>query len=173
LVGRCRTTQWEDVDFKDPAPYELELKAVDACQQDDVLICAAGGSKVSGIWGELLSTAASNRGCVGAIVDGAVCDIAKMKAMGFTVYATARSVYDSLNRQRVIAIGGPVEIDGVTFRSGDLVMADQDGVVVVPREIEVQAISAAWKKVHDEKVTRDAIKTGMLATDAYREYGVL
>ena len=64
LVGRCRTTQWEDIDFRDPAPYEQELKAVDACQQDDVLICAAGRSMVSGIWGELLSTAASNRGRV-------------------------------------------------------------------------------------------------------------
>ena len=52
-----------------------------------------------------------------------------MKAMGFTVYAAGRSVYDSLNRQRVIAIDEPVKIDGVTFRSGDLVIADQDGVV--------------------------------------------
>ena len=62
LVGRCKTTQWEDIDFEDPSPYELELKAIDACQADDVLICAANGSMHSGVWGELLSTASKNRG---------------------------------------------------------------------------------------------------------------
>src|SRR5437016_2197309 len=75
LVGRAKTTSWEDVDSLDPQPYELELKAVDECQQDQVLVAAAAGSMRSGIWGELLSTAAGNRGCAGAIVDGAVRDV--------------------------------------------------------------------------------------------------
>ena len=52
-------------------------------------------------------------------------------------------------------------------------IADEDGVVVVPQEIESQAIQNAWKKVHDENVTRDAIINGMLATEAYKKYGVL
>ena len=68
LVGRCRTTLWADMSHPDPRPYELELIAVDGCKPDDVLIAAAGGSMRSGIWGELLSTAARNSGCVGAIV---------------------------------------------------------------------------------------------------------
>ena len=62
LVGRCRTTLWADMAHEDPRPYELELKAVDECGVDDVLVCAAGGSMRSGIWGELLSTAARNSG---------------------------------------------------------------------------------------------------------------
>ncbi len=66
LVGRARTTLWEEIDQIDPRPYELELQAVDACLADDVLVAAAAGSMRSGIWGELLSTAAANRGCVGA-----------------------------------------------------------------------------------------------------------
>ncbi len=173
LVGRCRTTLWVTMYHVDPAPYELELKAVDACQPDDVLIAAAGGSMHSGIWGELLSTAARNSGCVGAIVDGAVRDVAKMRAMRFPVFARGRCVYDSQNRQRVVDVDVEVEIDGVRFASGDLVIADEDGVVVVPQEVEAEAIAAAWKKVHDENVTRDAIKEGMKATDAYRKYGVL
>ena len=173
LVGRCKTTQWGDIDFEDPSPYELELKAIDACQADDVLICAANGSTNSGVWGELLSTASKNRGCVGAIIHGAVRDISKIKALGFAVYASSRCVYDSMNRQRVISIDEPVQIDGVTFCTGDLVIADEDGVVVVPQEIETEAIQNAWKKVHDENVTRDAIINGMLATEAYKKYGVL
>lgn len=173
LVGRCRTTLWVTMYHVDPSPYELELKAVDACRPDDVLIAAAGGSMHSGVWGELLSTAAHNSGCVGAIVDGAVRDVAKMRAMRFPVFARGRCVYDSQNRQRVVDADVDVEIDGVRFSPGDLVFADLDGVVVVPQEIEKEAIAAAWKKVHDENVTRDAIKAGMKATEAYRKYGVL
>jgi len=173
LVGRCRTTLWADMAHVDSRPYELELQAVDACQPDDVMIAAAQGSMRSGIWGELLSTAARHRGCVGAIVDGAIRDTRQMTAMGFPVFARGRCIYDSQNRQRVIDIDVPVEIDGVQFRSNDLVFADQDGVVVVPHEIEDEVIQRAWDKVHAENITRDAIRSGMLATQAYRKYGVL
>lgn len=173
LVGRCKTTLWVTMYHQDPRPYELELQAVDSCLPDDVLIAAAGGSMHSGVWGELLSTAARNAGCAGAIVDGAVRDVAKMRAMRFPVFARGTCVYDSQNRQRVVDLDVPVEIDGVRFCPGDLVFADLDGVVVVPREIEEAAISAAWKKVHDENVTRDAIKGGMKAAEAYAKYGVL
>ena len=90
LLGRCKTTLWAEMAHIDPAPYQLELAAVDSCHPDDVLVCAAVGSCRSGIWGELLSTAARNQGCVGVIVDGAVRDVAKMRAMQFPVFARQR-----------------------------------------------------------------------------------
>src|SRR5579872_2434697 len=83
LVGRCKTTLWADMAHPDPQPYELELAAVDSCKADDVIIAAAAGSPRSGIWGELLTTAAHNQGCVGALVDGMVRDVVKMRSMGF------------------------------------------------------------------------------------------
>ena len=173
LVGRCRTTLWADMAHPDPKPYELELQAVDACQPDDVLICAANGPSRSGIWGELLSTAARNCGCVGAIVDGMVRDVRQMSKMSFAVWALGTNLLDSLHRQRVIDVDVPVELGGIEFRSGDLVIADVDGVVVVPRELEAETIRRAWEKVHAENITRDAIRGGMLAAEAYRTYGVL
>ena len=173
LVGRCRTSLWVDMFHEDPSPYELELIAVDGCQPDDVLIAAAHGSTRSGIWGELLSTAARNGGCVGAIVHGMVRDVKKMSDMGFNVYAAGTCVYDSQNRQRVVDVDIPVEIDGVVFSPGDLVFADLDGVVVVPQAVEKEAIKRAWEKVHAENITRDAIKGGMKAVAAYEKYGVL
>jgi 4-hydroxy-4-methyl-2-oxoglutarate aldolase len=173
LVGRCRTTLWADMEGEDPRPYELELQAVDACRPDDVLIAAAGGSPRSGIWGELLTTAARNRGCVGAIVDGAVRDVAKVRALDFPVFARGTSPYDSRDRQRVVDLDVPVEIEGVRFRPGDLVLADEDGIVVVPQEVEAEALRRAWDKVHAENITRDAIRAGLPATEAYERYGVL
>lgn len=173
LVGRCKTTLWADMAHPDPNPYELELEAVDSCRPDEVMIAAAGGSMRSGIWGELLSTAARNAGCVGAIVDGAVRDVTKMHGMGFPVFARGTSPYDSQNRQRVIDYDVPVEIGGVVFQPGDLVFADRDGVVVVPQAVEEEALTRAWKKVHEENITRDAIKNGMKSTEAYRKFGTL
>lgn len=173
LVGRCKTTLWVDMAHHDPRPYELELKAVDDCQPDDILIAAAGGSMRSGIWGELLTTAARQQGCVGAIIDGAIRDVNKIREMDFPVYARATCVYDSLNRQRVVDVDIPVEIDGVAFHPGDLVFADEDGVVVVPQNVEQEAIRRAWQKVHAENVVRDSIRNGMKATDAFAKYGVL
>jgi 4-hydroxy-4-methyl-2-oxoglutarate aldolase len=173
MIGRCKTTLWADMAHVDPKPYDLELRAVDSCKQDDVLIAAAGGSMRSGIWGELLSTAAKNSGCIGAIIDGAVRDVTKMSAMNFAVFARGVSPYDSQNRQRVIDVDVTVEIDSVKFSSGDLVIADVDGVVVVPRELEAETIRRAWAKVHAENITRDAINAGMKAAAAYEKYGVL
>ncbi len=173
LVGRCKTTLWDDLYHEDPRPYELELKAVDDCEPDDVLIAACNGSMRSAIWGELLTTAAANRGCVGAVVDGAVRDVTKMSEMGFPVYARGMSPLDSLNRQRVVDLDVPVEIGGVVFRSGDIVFADVDGIVVVPQEAEADVIPLAWAKVHAENKVRDAIRYGMSATEAFEKYGIL
>jgi len=173
LIGRAKTTLWADMAHPDPRPYELELKAVDTCGPDDVLIAAAGGSMRSGLWGELLSTAARRSGCVGAIVDGAVRDVANMTAMGFAVWARGASPYDSKDRNRVIDIDVPVEIDGVRVAPGDLIVADIDGIVVVPQQVEAAVVRHAWDKVHAENKVRDAIAGGMTATAAFNKFGVL
>lgn len=173
LIGRAKTTLWADMAHPDPRPYELELRAVDSCRPDEVLIAAAGGSMRSGLWGELLSAAARKSGCVGAIVDGAVRDVAKMSAMGFPIWARGTCLYDSKDRNRVIDLDVPVEIDGVRIAPGDLVVADIDGVVVVPQEVEAAVIRHAWDKVHAENTVRDAIVSGMTAAAAFNKYGVL
>ncbi|HET6574793.1 MAG TPA: RraA family protein [Fimbriiglobus sp.] len=173
LIGRCKTTLWAEMAHPDPRPYELELQAVDDCRPDDVLVCAAGGSVRSGVWGELLTTAAVNRGCVGVVVDASVRDVARMRQVGFPVYARGTCTYDSKDRQRVIDVDVPVEIDGVLFEPEALVIADEDGVVVVPREAEAEAVRRAWEKVHAENEVRDAIRAGMKAAEAFERYGVL
>ena len=173
LVGRCRTTLWADMFHADPQPYELELQAVDGCRPGDILIAAAGGSMRSGIWGELLTTAARNGGCVGAIIDGAVRDVAKIRALEFDVIARGTCLYDSKDRQRVIDVDVPVSIGGVDFLPGDLVIADEDGIVVVPKAVETEVLQRAWEKVHAENEVRDAIRAGMKATAAYEKFGVL
>lgn len=173
LIGRCKTTLWADMAHVDPEPYKLELAAVDSCQTDDVLVAAASGSNRSGIWGELLSTAARNTGCIGVIVDGAVRDVERMRAMQFPVFARGTNPYDSRDRQRVIDFDVTIELDGVSIQPGDLIAADQDGIVIVPKSVETAVVAAAWQKAHAENQVRDAIRNGMSATQAFATYGVL
>ena len=173
LVGRCKTTLWLEFAYEDPDSYDLELQAVDSCQQDDDAICAAGGYVRAAVWGELLSTAAKNAGCVGAVVDGTVRDVAKMTDMGFPVFARGRYVYDAMHRPKVVDLDVEVEISGVRLRPGEIVIADRDGVVVVPKEVEEEAIQKAWKKIHDENRVREEIANGMKATEAWKRYGIL
>lgn len=173
LLGRCKTTLWADMAHIDPEPYSLELQAVDSCQPDDVLVCSAGGSVRSGIWGELLTTASRNAGCIGVIVDGAVRDLAKIREMEFPVFARGVSPYDSRDRQRVIDVNVAVELDGVTCNPGDLIAADEDGVVIVPQQAETQVVRDAWIKAHAENQVRDAIRNGMSATEAFETWGIL
>ena len=173
LIGRAKTMRWEDLEADDPRPYELELRAVDECQTNDVLVAAAGGSRRSGIWGELLSTAASNRGCVGAIVDGMVRDASMMHAIGFTVFARGTCPRDSLHRQRVTHIDVTVEVGGVQISPGDLLLADADGVVVVPAAVEREVLAKARDKTTAENRVREKIRSGVKAAEVFRKYGVL
>ena len=158
----------------DPKPYELELAAVDGCKPDDILIAAAGGSSRSGIWGELLTTA-------GPRYQGSRWRHHRRHggrrdedpAMNFPLFARGTCIYDSKDRQRVVDVDVCVEIDGVRISPGDLLFADEDGVVVVPRFIEETILRNAWEKVTAENKVRDAIAGGMKATEAFRVYGVL
>ena len=112
-------------------------------------------------------------GCVGTIVHGTVRDVPQTTQLGFGVFALGTSPYDSMNRQKVVAVDIPVEIDGVCFHPGDLVLADVDGVVVVPREVEQQTIERALVKVSKENEILQAIQGGLKATEAWKRYGVL
>ncbi len=173
LLGRAKTTLWADMAHIDQNPYELELAAIDSCVKDDVIVCSAGGSMRSGLWGELLSGAATNRGCCGVIVDGAIRDLSKMRAMKFPVFGRGTCPYDSRNRQRVIDYDVAIQLDGVAIEPGDIIAADVDGIVVVPRSVEVAVIQAAWNKAHAENEVREAVRGGMSATEAFKQFGVL
>lgn len=173
LFGWAKTMLWADMAHIDPNPYELELAGIDSCKPNEVIVCAAGGSMRSGVWGELLSFVAQNRGCSGVIVDGAVRDVQKMTDMGFRAFARGTCPYDSRDRQRVIDFDVPVELGGVLVHPGDLIAADDDGIVAIPKSIAYRVIEAAWSKVHAENKIREAVSAGMSATEAFQKFGVL
>jgi regulator of RNase E activity RraA len=151
-------------------PYKGELTAVDALKADDVLVV----SRCEGsFWGELLSTAARYRGCRGVIIDGQTRDAAAIIGMGFPVFCRGIHCADSRGRIEVVGHNIVIACGGVTVGPGDLVLADYDGVVVVPLATAEDVLAAAEEKVRGENLVRRELAGGMSATEAFRRYGIL
>jgi regulator of RNase E activity RraA len=125
------------------------------------------------MWGELLSTHTRAKGGRGAIIDGLTRDSWGIVEIGFPVFATGLTPADSKGRLDVIATRVPIGLGGVLVRNGDLVVADYDGALAVPQEIEDEAIERALAKVAGENTVRDVLRAGASIQQVFRDYGIL
>jgi len=150
--------------------YRGELQAVDALGPGDIMIV----STVRGsYWGELLATASRYRGARGIVVDGYTRDTLQLIEMDFPTFVAGINAHDSLGRIDVDAVGVPVRCGGVHVEQGDLVLADFDGVVVVPSAVADEVITLSEEKVSGENLVRSKLAEGMPVWDAFRTYGVI
>jgi len=172
FAGWARTISCMDV-YHHHNPYEVEIEAVDSILPGEVVVVATGDSRRNAPWGELLSTAALSRGARGAVIDGLVRDVKKIQALGFPVFAAGIKPVDSRGRGIVVDYNVPVGCGGVVVSPGDLVVADYDGVVVVPAAAVSDAVRLATEKVSREDHSRAELKRGSYLRDVYRKYGVL
>jgi regulator of RNase E activity RraA len=173
FAGRARTIQCADVFEISAEPYKLEIEAVDSILPGEVAVVGTSGSTRNAPWGELLSTAARARGARGAIVDGLVRDVRKILTIGFPVYARGIKPVDSRGRGEVVSYNVPVECGGVIVNPDDLIVADYDGVVVVPAAAVGDAVALAADKVRRENDSRTDLEQGAYLRDVFARYGVL
>lgn len=171
IAGRACTVLECDVFEPQKKPFGLLTEALDQLEKNDVYI--ATGAHNSALWGELLTAAARKRGAVGAVLDGYTRDTPQVLQQNFPVFARARWAQDSSIRTNVIDFRCTIEIGGVTIHNGDLVFADMDGVLVIPREAAGECLEKALEKAAGEKLVRRAIVEGMSATEAFRKFGIL
>jgi len=170
-VGYASTVQTVPARETAPAcPYAGELAAVDDLQPDDVLVVSASDWS---FWGELLSTAARYRGCRGVVIDGHTRDTRAIMEMGFPVFCRGIHPADSLGRLDVADHNIHITCGGVGIHPGDLILADHDGIVVVPQGIAEEALRLAEEKVSGENLVRKALQQGMSTTEAFKRYGIL
>jgi regulator of RNase E activity RraA len=172
-VGRAHTVLSTDVYSLPADPYNMEIRAIDSLGPNDVLVAATNHSTRTCFWGELLSTAARARGARGAILDGYTRDVRRIAEMGFPVFATGMRPVDSRGRGLVVSFGDPVLCGGVIVNPGEIVFADADGIVVIPRAVEDEAIAKAREKVAGENRAREDLERGDFLRDVYDRYGVL
>lgn len=140
--------------------------AIEQCRPGDVLVVTTTSPSSDGMFGDLFATALQTRGVRGLVTEAGVRDVADLHAMGFPVWSTAVSAQGTV-KATAGAVNVPITIGGQTIRPGDAVLADDDGVMVVPRGDVDRAIDAAQARTDKEEATRAAFRNGELGLDRY------
>ncbi|MFJ8933883.1 4-carboxy-4-hydroxy-2-oxoadipate aldolase/oxaloacetate decarboxylase [Streptomyces sp. NPDC102340] len=140
--------------------------AVEQCGEGDILVVTTTSPSTDGMFGELFATALQKRGVRGIVTNAGIRDTSELREMGFHAWSAAVSAQGTVK-----ATGGsvnvPVVIGGETIRPGDVIVADDDGVVVVPRERAAEAAEKSQAREEKEAATRAAFLEGQLGLDRY------
>lgn len=172
LVGWARVARSESVEEPPPVPYAAEIAFLDDLKPGDLVVATAGGAPAA-IWGELFSAAAMARGARGAVVDGLMRDVERVRVLGFGVHARGTRPTDSLGRVSLVDTYGPAQVAGVTVANGDLVVADMDGVVVVPANAAEEVATYALEKATTERKGLALLRNGATLNEVWARYRVL
>ncbi|MFF9105388.1 4-carboxy-4-hydroxy-2-oxoadipate aldolase/oxaloacetate decarboxylase [Streptomyces rubrogriseus] len=140
--------------------------AVEQCGEGDILVVTTTSPSTDGLFGELFATALQRRGVRGIVTNTGIRDTQELREMGFAAWSRAVSAQGTVK-----ATGGsvnvPIAVDGQVIRPGDVIVADDDGVVVVPRERARQVAEASEAREQKEAATRAAFVEGQLGLDRY------
>jgi 4-hydroxy-4-methyl-2-oxoglutarate aldolase len=172
VVGRAMPVLEEDIAGQARKPFGSMLEALDDLKPDEVYL-ATGGSPTYAMWGELMSTRAMRLGAAGAVLNGCSRDTRGILALNFPTFSLGRYAQDQRPRGQVVDFRVPVEVGRVQVAPGDIVFGDIDGVLVIPRAAEREALTRALEKVEKENLVRTAIEGGMSAVRALDTFGVM
>ena len=137
IVGTAITVRLPDGDL------EATVPAVDLLQPGDVLVIDHGGRESVACWGELTSVAAKARGCAGVIVDGAIANVAEIATHELATFARGVAALGGRRLGKGGGVNVPVQCGGVAVHPGDLVVADNDGIVILPPSRMADVAAAA------------------------------
>ncbi|MEH6833174.1 MULTISPECIES: RraA family protein [Falsihalocynthiibacter] len=153
-------------------PFGLLFEALDDLKEGEIYI-ATGASFDYALWGGLMSTRATYLKAAGAILNGFIRDCDEIKNLEFSVFSRGSYAQDQGVRGKVVDYRVPISIEGVLVHSGDLIVADDEGVIIIPAQVEDEAIAAALEKVSTENEVAKAIRQGMSTTEAFETFGVM
>ncbi len=172
-VGRAATLQFDVSDHDTAEPYDAAIEFIDALAPGSLIVIATGGSERSAYWGELFSCAAIGRGATGVVCDGYLRDTPKLAPLGFPAFARGTRPIDYRARMEITLAGQPVTCAGVLVEPGELVLADADGVVAVPRAIEAQAVRHANDRARRETTVLEELRGGATLRSVWDRHRVL
>lgn len=171
FIGRIRTFNWVETDeILTENPYGLEIEAMDSLRPGDVVVHSTDFKGTNAPWGELMSTVALQKGVAGCVCDSQIRDCIKIMDMGFPVFYRGIRPLDSKGRGLVIAYDVPIVCGEVRVHPGDLIYADFDGIVVVPKAAEAEVFLRAREKVENENHSRLELMGGKSLREVYDKY---
>lgn len=174
LVGRAMTVQESDIAANDAGePFGAMFKALDDLKRDEIYVCT-GSRNAYALWGELMSTRAASLGAVGAVVDGFHRDTAGIRRLGFPVFSAGAYAQDQRPRGRVTDFRCPITFgNGTRVNSGDVIVADLDGVLAIPAEHLADIVAAALTKAGAETDIQKSILAGETTTSVFARTGIM
>jgi 4-hydroxy-4-methyl-2-oxoglutarate aldolase len=140
--------------------------AVEQCRQGDLLVVAPTSRSEAGYLGELLATALRQRGVRGVVIDAGCRDVAELTRMRFPVWSRCVSAAGTV-KETLGDVNRPLVCAGQLVRPGDVIVADDDGVVVVPRRDAAEVAAAAGARERGEAANRARYQAGELSLDVY------
>lgn len=168
-VGPALTVRLSPGDLQDP------LAALHAARPGDVVVVDAGGETETSVFGGLMGSLFRNLGVAGAIIDGACRDIDELRDIGFIVFSravTARGTHTMFSgRKDDVALSVPVQCGGIVVHPGDMIVADEIGVTVVPLADAASVLPLAREQAEREEATRQRIREGRSFEQLLEEFG--
>lgn len=177
LVGRAMTVLESDigkvpVEEVEGKAFGRMLEALDDLNENEIYVCS-GCSHTYAVLGELMTIRAQYLNAAGAVLNGYLRDTHGILATGFPVFSLGSYAQDQAPRGAVLAYRVPIVFGDVTINPGDIIFGDIDGVLVIPREYEVEILEKAYEKAVGEKTVGKALKEGVSSTEAFKKYGIM